>query len=66
MDYIDENFPNAAISTIERNHWGPKYRIRFHKTNDIELSFTDNGILVKTDTLTKEWLQMVSSINSRF
>ena len=49
LDYIDENYPEETIHKIERKHFGRKnliYRIQFHKPNDVEISFTQNGELI--------------------
>ena len=49
INFIEENYPDETIHKIERKHFGRKdliYRIQFHKPNDIEISFSQEGDLI--------------------
>ncbi len=49
INFIEENYPDETIHRIERKHFGRKdliYRIQFHKPNDIEISFSQEGDLI--------------------
>lgn len=48
IKYVAKNHPDQFIRRVEKKSYG--YRIRLNKPNDIELSFTKNGIFLKEES----------------